>query len=292
MISLGQILGRAIIALWRRRLPVLGLTSAWLVLDGLMLGALSGHDPTLWLGLPLELVQFLYSDALLAGLLQILLLLPIEYLHDLIRAVLVVLLLWTLLAPLPGGRRRVSDLALPILLVLVFEFAWTTALFPIDHGLLHLAVGAESAGTIDAATMAYALQSVKIVLFAGYALAMSRFCFAYPNAVLRRGLLLERSWHETRGLSTRLFLLLLLIPVPFVVLRTLLTMALFQYEFTMETRHLLQLSMELLNSLQEVPTAVLSLAVIAVAYVAVTGHAAAAIPGGARSPQQLAEAFE
>ncbi len=47
-----------------------------------------------------------------------------------------------------------------------------------------------------------------------------------------------------------------------------------------------------LESVKEVPTAIVTLAVIAAAYVAATGHAARAIPGSQPSPGQLAEAFD
>ena len=293
MISLGQLLARACAALWRRRFAVLDLGLAWLAFDGLLLGYLSTLQPALTLVLPREVLELAYGHGFLPDVFQTLLQLPLQYAHDVVRAVFAVLLLRALLAPPTGtGEQAQAGLIVPILLILVFELAWTTALFPIDHGFTLMAVRAEAGGTIEAATVAIAAQLAKALIFACHALAMSKLCFAYPNAVLRRGLRLRQSWRETGGLAGRLFLLFLVIPILFFVLRAVLMMLVFQHEFMHETYTHLQLSLQVMESVQEIPAAVLTLAVIAVAYVAATGHAAAAISGTERSPRQLAEAFE
>ena len=293
MTSIGQLTGRAFVALWRRRFVVLGLMLAWLALDGILLGYLYTYHPTLGYSLLSGPLSFADPAWFRSDWFQFLLLLPQQYVRDLIRAVFVFLLLRTLLAPLAGaGGPAKAGLVVPVLLILVFEVAWTTVLFPIDHGLTLAIVRAEANGSIDGPTLGFVSALMKGLVFACYALAMCKLCFVYPNATVRRALGFGRSWRETGGLATRLFLLFVVIPIPFFVLHGLLTAAVFSSDVILESPRHVSLAFLVLSSVQEIPAVMVSLAVIAVAYVVATGHAAAAIPGDAQSPTQMAEAFD
>lgn len=293
MTNIGQLTGRAFVALWRRRFAALGLMLAWLALDGVLLGYLNTYYPTLGYSLLIGPLSFADPAWLLSDWFQTLLLLPQQYVRDVIRAVFVFLLLRTLLAPLAGaGGQAKAGLIVPVLLILVFEIAWTTALFPIEHGLTLAIVRAEADGSVDGPTTGFVSALMKGLIFACYALAMSRLCFVYPNATLRSALGFGRSWRETGGLATRLFLLFIAIPIPFFVLHGLLMAVVFSSDMILESPRHVSLAFLVLDSVQEIPAVMVTLAVIAVAYVAATGHAAAAIPGTSRTPGQLAEAFD
>lgn len=293
MISIGQLAGRALTALRRRWLAVLGILFAWLAVDGFLLGYLNAFYPAFWLTLLRGVLQSVDPAWLRSDWFQILLLLPQHYLRDIVRAVFVVLLLRSLLAPMPGaGTGERSGIVIPVLLILVFEIAWTTILHPIDQSFTLTITRATTSGTVDAAAMGYVSALVNGLIFACYALAMSKLCFVYPHATARSALRSGLSWRETKGLSAKLFLLLVAIPVPFFVLHTLLTALYFRFGALLETAQQMSLVFLMLNSAREVPTAIVTLAVIAAAYVAATGHAAGAIPGSERTPGQLAEAFD
>ena len=293
MTSIGQLTGRAFVALWRRRFAVLGLMLAWLALDGVLLGLLSTYYPALGLTLPRRILNAIDPAWLRSDWFQILLLLPLRYVGDAIRAVFVVLLLRTLLAPPAGaGEQAKLGLIVPVLLIWVFEMAWTTVLFPIDHGFTLAVARATTDGTADAATLGWFSALVRGLIFACFALVMSKLCFVYPNATLRNALRPGRSWRDTDGLAARLFLLFVAIPIPFFMLHSVLTMVVFRYDAILESHHYVSLAFLILNSVREVPVVIATLTVIAVAYVAATGHRAAAIPGAGRTPGQLAEAFD
>lgn len=293
MTSIGQLMGRALIALWRRRLGVLGLTLAWFAVDGLLLGYLSAYYPTYGLTLPRGALDLLDLSWFGSIWFQILLLLPQQFLRDVVRAVFVVLLLRTLLAPTVGNALRdKAGILVPVLLVLAFEMFWTMILFPLDHGIALAIVRAESDGLIDHQTIGVALPLVSGSLFVCFALAMCKLCFVYPDSALLGAFRPGRSWRETDGLAARLFLLFLAIAIPFTILRGLLTMLILRYDLIGETHQQVSFVLIVLDSVQEVPSAILALAVVAVAYVAATGHAADAIPPTGRSSRQLAEAFE
>ncbi len=293
MISVGQLTGRTLTALWRRRFAVLALLLAWLALDGILLGYLIAYHPALFyslLSVPLSLADpaWLRSDWA-QGLLH----LSQDYLRDAIRAVFVVLLLRTLLAPPAGGGKRArSGLIVPILLVLGFEIAWTTVLSPVDLGVVLGGTRAVSGGAADVQMRGFVSAAAKGLAFGCYALAMSKLCFVYPNAILRRALRPGLSWRQTEGLGARLFLLFVAIAILFYVLHTLLLVVVLQNEAVIQSPHLILLTNLVLQSVREIPAAIATLAVIAVAYVAATGHAAAAIPGAGRTSGQLAAAFD
>ena len=280
-------------ALWRRRLAVLGILVAWLALDGLLLGYLNAFHPAFWLILPRGALQAVDPAWLRSDWFQILLLLPQHYVRDIVRAVFVVLLLRALLAPIPeAGNRASGGIVVPVLLILGFEIVWTTLLHPIDHGFMLTITRASSSDTADA--MAIGLRSALVdgLIFVCYALAMSKLCFVYPIATTRNALRPGQSWRETKGLATKLFLLFVAIPIPFFVMHTLLTASYYSFGSLPETPQQITLVHLMLNSIREVPTAIVTLAVIAAAYVAATGHAAGAIPGAGRTSGQLAEAFD
>lgn len=293
MTSIGQLMGRALIALWRRRLGVLGLMLAWLALDGLLLGYLSAYHPTYGLSLPRGAFDLLDLGWFGTIWFQIFLLLPQQFLHDVVRAVFVILLLRTLLAPAAGNAARGKvGFLVPFLLVLAFEMFWTMILFPLDHGIALAIVRAESDGLVDHQTIGVALPLVSASIFVCFAMAMCKLCFVYPHSALHGALRPGRSWRDTDGLAARLFLLFLAIAIPFTILRGLLTMLILRYDLIGETHQQVAYVLLLLDSVQEVPSAIVSLAVVCAAYVAATGHAADAIPATERSSRQLAEAFE
>lgn len=293
MTSIGQLTGHTCIALWRRRFTVLAIMFAWLALDGLLLGYLNAFHPAFGLTLPRAALRAIDPAWLMSDWIHALLLLPQHYARDVVRAVFVILLLRALLAPIPrDGAGRNPGLAIPVLLILVFEIAWTTLLQPIDHVFTLTIARAASGDTADAVAVGYTSALVKGAIFACYALAMSKLCFVYPNATVHHALRPGRSCRDTSGLAVKLFLLFVAIPIPFVVIRTLLTSLVLGFGTIPETPQEISLFFLALNSVQEVPSAVVTLAVVAVAYVAATGHAAAAVPRTGRSPGELAEAFE
>lgn len=293
MISIGQMIGRATGALWRRRWAVLALTIAWLALDGLLLGYLKVFHPTLGLASANWLSGVAVEIGMAVDAIQFLVLLLHEILSDAVRAVFAVLVLRVLLMPVPGaGVRQEFGLFGPILLILLFELAWTALLFPLDHGLLQIVARNASGSVPDATTLGVVSGVAQALIFGCYSLAMAKLCFVYPIATLRRGLRPLRSWRQTKGFALRLFLIFLAIPVPFYMLRMVLMPVIFQYDFMPEAYQVLALALLLADSLQDVPAAVLTLAVIVVGYVAATGFPSGAIPGARRTSAQLAEAFE
>ncbi len=230
MISIGQLAGQALTALWRRRLAVLGILLAWLAVDGLLLGYLNAFHPAFWLALPHDVLRAIDPDWLRSGWFQTLLLFPQHFARDFVRAVFVVLLLRALLAPMPGvGTRDASGIVIPVLLILVFEMAWTTILHPINQSYTLSITLATASDMIDAAAMGYVSALFNALIFACYALAMSKLCFVYTIATTRGALRPGLSWRETKGFSAKLFLLFVAIPIPFFVMHTLLTALYFRF---------------------------------------------------------------
>lgn len=288
MISIGQMIDRAFGALWRRRSAVLGLTIIWLALDGLLLGYLKIFHPSFGLA-QLQWYRSLVLEGWIgpfgAGLLVSL---SPEISRDVFRAVFAAVILRTLLAPATAGQSQPTGLVGPILLIFLFEVIWTALLFPPDAALLQLV--SDRSIEVEADPMLF--PSIRAGLYALYALAMSRLCFVYPNAVMGMGLRPLRSWQQTRGLARRLFLLFLVMPVPFVVFSNLATVLTFSHEPTVESVRIQVLAIQVFDSAADILEGVLTLAVIAVAYVSATGYPAAAIPGTQRTPAELTRAFD
>lgn len=289
MISIGQLMGRALGALWRRRGPVLGIVILWLLLDSLLLSYLKifradfGLAYLLWFrGTVTEAFATSFWFGALISFIP-------EMLRDAIRAICAVLLLRTILTPeASAGARPPIGLLRPIWLVFLFELAWTAILHPPSLGVLQLA----SLGVMDIRTNSYLMAYVDSALFLAYALVMARICFVLPSASLGLGLRARKSWTQTRGLAMRVFLFLVAIPIPLFVAAIIAKVLIFRFGYSPETVHYQVMGSEVADSAAFVVGGVLTLAVIAVAYVAATGYRAAAIPGANRTPEQLAEAFD
>lgn len=280
MIGIGQIINQAFGALWRLRWTVLPLTVVWLAIDGLLFGYLrthSSHPLIAWVGILLDprvighgvVATFLMANAL-------------SFISDAVRAICVVIIFRALLRPSSEpARGQPRAFIFPMVLVLLFEVAWTAIRWTFEE----VAVLATSIDLIDRQTLA-------VVGFVGYSLAMSRLCFAYPRAALGLGLRLQQSWHDTRALALRLFLIFLAVALPFVMLHRVLSDWTRQYVFATDSYEFAYMYMTIAGSVGNVPRDVLILAVIAVAYVATSGTRSDAIPGANQIPKRPAGTFD
>lgn len=288
--GIGVILHQAIGALLRRRSTVFGLAIAWVALDGLLLGYLKLADRSFglnwfdWYWHVHEVAWFGYPG------LEMLEMAPPALLRAAFRSVFAILLLRTLLVPRTAtGRRGAYWLVGPVLLILLFEVLWTALLHPLGHLL------AEAASHLDYPIVLLSLPPfsplARAPLFVAYSLALSRLCFIYPNAMLGQGLQLRSSWRQTKALSARLFTLFVVIPMPLVAMNSLAWFVILR-PMTNETFPYLAVTLEVVGSIAFVVESVLTLAVIAVAYVTATGLSTDTIPSSKRTPEQLARAFD
>ena len=289
-VSIGLLVGQAAHVLWHRRLAVAGITLAWLVLEGF---ATAIFHPAFALMLPRLGLEFLDPAWLSSDWLFTALVLPQPYIRDVIRAVFVVILLRMLLAPPAGaetGKR--AGFIVPLLVILVLEFAWSSFSLPIEQRLHLAAMRAREDGVLDLEAFGILSVLARVTIYGVIALAVSRLCFVYPNIVLWGGLRLSQSWRDTEHIFLRLFVILLAIPIPILVPGTLLVALAGSSSFVSEAPLYVALVLSVVNSAQGVLVSVVALAAIAAAYAAVTGHPAAAMPGISRLPERMAEAFE
>lgn len=274
MIGFGELVFRAFLALWRTRWTILPLIVFWLAVDGLFVGYLNTHGGLLGRAWIQEFVRLLgISDGAVWLIIAVA---GRELPGDVVRAVFVVLTLRALLKPLSGpSQRGMRAIIVPMALVLLFEAAWSAILWPLEE----IGILAMSVGLIDRHTAAVVIRWAPVPVFVLYSLAMSRLCFAYPNAVLGLDLRIRQSWHDTRGLALPLFLAFLAAAALFVIIYSGLRAQVIEYVMATDSYEFAHMYMQVVRSVREVPRDVLTLAMIAVAYAAATGAPAGAISG-------------